>query len=51
MEGERPPLEAATKQRILKTEEFICTAVTVMFIVCNSVRLSYLFVVTSVGVQ
>jgi hypothetical protein len=35
-EGERLPLEAATKQRLVKTEELICAVVTV----CNSVRLS-----------
>jgi hypothetical protein len=30
-EGERPPLEAATKQRLVKTEKTLCAAVTVMF--------------------
>jgi hypothetical protein len=39
-EGERPPCEAATKQRLMKTEDFMCAIVTVMFGVCNSVRLS-----------
>jgi hypothetical protein len=36
-EGERPPLEAATRQRLVKTEETIC--VTVIFGVCDSVTL------------
>jgi hypothetical protein len=49
--GERLPLEAATKQRLIKTEKFMCAVVTVFFGVRNSVRLSQLFVVTSVSVQ
>jgi hypothetical protein len=36
-EGERPPLEAATKQRLVMT---MCDVVTVIFAVYNSVRLS-----------
>jgi hypothetical protein len=35
-EGKRLPLEAATKQRLVKTEKTSC----VMFGVCNSARLS-----------
>jgi hypothetical protein len=39
-EGERPLLEAATKQRIVWTEYFICAVFTVISGVCNSMRLS-----------
>jgi hypothetical protein len=39
-EEKRPPLEAATKQRLMKTEDFMCAVVTVIFGVCNSVNLS-----------
>jgi hypothetical protein len=39
-ERERPPLEAATKQRLVRTEKTVCAIVTVIFEVCNSVRLS-----------
>jgi hypothetical protein len=47
-EAERPPLKAATKQQLVKTEKTpICALVTVIFGVCNSVKLSWLFVVTS----
>jgi hypothetical protein len=44
-------VDAATKQRIVKTEKTLCAAVTVIFGVCNSVRLSQLFAVTSASVQ
>jgi hypothetical protein len=41
------PLEAATKQRLVKAEKTSCVLLfTVIFRVCNSVRLSKLFVVT-----
>jgi hypothetical protein len=46
VEGKTPPLEAASKQRLLKTEEFMCAVVSVMFEVCNSAVLMYLIVVT-----
>jgi hypothetical protein len=39
-EAERPPLEAATKQRLVKTEKTMCAIVTVTPGACNSVRLS-----------
>jgi hypothetical protein len=40
-EGQRPPLEAATKQRLVKTAKTVmCTVVTVILGVCNWVRLS-----------
>jgi hypothetical protein len=39
-------MEAATKQLLVKTENFMCTVVTVILVVCVSVRLSKLFVVT-----
>jgi hypothetical protein len=29
--GKRPPLEAATKQRLVKTEKSLCASVTVTF--------------------
>jgi hypothetical protein len=44
-EGERPLLEAASKQRLVKTDDFICAVVTVTFAERNSVRLSWSFVV------
>jgi hypothetical protein len=50
-ERELSPLKAATKQRLMKTEIFMPAIVTVSFGVSNSVRRSYLFVVTSVSVQ
>jgi hypothetical protein len=42
-EGERPLFEAATEQRLVKT---LYPVVKVIFGVCNSLRLSQLFVVT-----
>jgi hypothetical protein len=36
-EVERPLLKAATKQRLVKTEDFLCVVVTVIFGACNSV--------------
>jgi hypothetical protein len=46
-ERERPPLEADTKQLLLKAQK---TLSVLYFGVCNSVRLSYLFVATSINV-
>jgi hypothetical protein len=37
---DRSPLKAAAKQLLGKTENFMCAVVTVIFGVCNSVRLS-----------
>jgi hypothetical protein len=34
-EGERPPLEAATKQRLVKIEKTLCAVVTLIFGVCK----------------
>jgi hypothetical protein len=41
-EGERPPLKAANKQWLGKTEKTLCAVVTVIFGVCNSGCHSYL---------
>jgi hypothetical protein len=49
-EGERPPLEAATKHRLVEDgEDFMRAVVTVIFGVRYVVRRSWLFVVTSVS--
>jgi hypothetical protein len=51
VEKEVSPLEAATKQRLMKTEKtFMCVIVTVIFGVCSSLILS-LFVVTIISAQ
>jgi hypothetical protein len=39
-EGEHQSLEAAAKQRIMKTEKTLCAVDTMTFGVCNSMRLS-----------
>jgi hypothetical protein len=38
--------QAVTGEDIANREDFLCAVVTVIFGVCNSVRLSYLFVIT-----
>jgi hypothetical protein len=38
-------LKSATRKRLVKTEDFMCAAVTVVFGVCNSARLLQLLVV------
>jgi hypothetical protein len=42
-----PLLKPAARKRLVKTEEFICAALTAIFEVCSTLRLIYLFVITT----